>query len=461
MSTVPIYPLQVEGKLEAPLSRWLWMVKWLLLIPHFIVLAFLWIAFFILSIIAFFAILFTGRYPRSIFDFNVGVLRWTWRVVFYSYGALGTDKYPPFTLAEVSDYPTKLEVVYPERLSQGLVLVKWWLLAIPHYLIVGIFLGWPWFAWHQEPWRWPWGGEGLIGLLVLFAAVALLFTGSYPRSIFDLVMGLNRWALRVAAYAGLMTDAYPPFRLDMGETEAETATSSEPPPAGAPATEARGGTSVGQIFMLIFGSLLVVVGLALAIGGGVITWADRTQRDADGFLMSPAVHFTTNTYALVSDSYEIRLEGPDWLYTRDLLGSVRIRSESARPVFVGIALASDVSGYLGGVEHAVVTDLAEHPREYTLHSGGPPSAAPATERFWAASSQGSGLQTMTWDVREGSWQVVVMNADGSRGIAVDLAIGARLSGLLWLGIGLLSGAALLLAVGGVLIYFGARTRRSR
>jgi hypothetical protein len=221
LSSVFPHPIRVEGELDPQLSRWLWLVKWLLAIPHFVVLFFLVIAFVLLTVVAFFAILFTGRYPRSIFGFNVGVLRWLWRVAFYSYSALGTDRYPPFTLAPVPDYPASIEVQYPEQLSRGLVLVKWWLLAIPHYLVLGVLLGGGWFAWNNdwdrdgEHWR---GGDGpgLILLLVLFAGIALLFTTRYPRGIFDFVMGLNRWAFRVCVYAALMTDAYPPFRLDQG-----------------------------------------------------------------------------------------------------------------------------------------------------------------------------------------------------------------------------------------------------
>jgi hypothetical protein len=219
------YPLEITGELQPGLSRWLWLVKWLLLIPHLVVLAFLWIGFAVVTVIAFFAILFTGRYPRGLFDYNLGVLRWTWRVDFYSYGALGTDRYPPFTLGD-ADYPARLELPYPESLSRGLVLVKWWLLAIPHYIVVGMFTGGAWVAASSD--HRGWGAGGLIALLVFFVGVALLFTGRYPRSLFEFVMGMNRWAYRVLVYATLMTDAYPPFRLDMG--------GGEPPSEDVPAT---------------------------------------------------------------------------------------------------------------------------------------------------------------------------------------------------------------------------------
>jgi hypothetical protein len=196
-----IYPVSVRGELTQPPARGWWLLKWLLGIPHYIVLCFLWIAYVVVGIIAFFAILFTGKYPRGLFDFNVGVMRWTWRVGFYSYEVLGTDKYPPFSLESDDSYPADLHVEYPEKLSRGLVLVKWWLLAIPHYIIVGFFKG---------------GGKsqgGLVFFLAIFSAIACLFTGKYPASIFKLVVGMNRWAYRVAAYASLMTDRYPPFAL--------------------------------------------------------------------------------------------------------------------------------------------------------------------------------------------------------------------------------------------------------
>ena len=233
MSAVDVHPARLEARLDAHLNRWLWLVKWALALPHFIILGFLFIAFVLVTFGAFFAILFTGRYPRSIFAVNVGVLRWTWRVTYYAAtGGLGTDRYPPFSLSPQPGDPATLDIEYPARLSRGLVLVKWWLLAIPHYVVLGVLLGsgsaW-WAAGDSE--RAP-ARAGLLGILVVIAAVVLLFTGRYPRALFDLVVGLNRWVFRVAAYAALMTDAYPPFRLDQGG--AEPAPVAPTPAPGAP-----------------------------------------------------------------------------------------------------------------------------------------------------------------------------------------------------------------------------------
>jgi hypothetical protein len=235
------YPLTLRGELTMPPARGWWLLKWLLGIPHYICLIVLGIVFIIVWIISFFAILFTGKHPRSLFNFKLGVLRWSWRVGFYSYEALGTDKYPPFSLDPDPDYPADLDIAYPERMSHGLVLVKWWLLAIPHYIITSFF-GAPlvfllvmlFFAvvgfigiaissyfcpgiCYFDKINWQVGSSGGGGalkfVLSIFAGIALLFTGKYPGDIFKLVIGFNRWVYRVAAYISLMTDEYPPFRL--------------------------------------------------------------------------------------------------------------------------------------------------------------------------------------------------------------------------------------------------------
>ena len=227
------------------ITEYLRLVKWLLAIPHYIVLFFLWIAFAVVTVIAFFAILFTARYPRSLFSFNLGVLRWSWRVAYYTYSGLGTDRYPPFSLGQEPDYPATLDVAYPERLSRGLVLVKWWLLAIPQYAIVAVFAGGGAYAatGGSGAWQADVLSGGLIGLLVLFAAIALLVAGRYPRGLYDFIVGMNRWVVRVIAYAALMTDTYPPFRLDQGGAD-------RPAPAPddlAPASAASAPTPAGQV----------------------------------------------------------------------------------------------------------------------------------------------------------------------------------------------------------------------
>ena len=454
------YPVRLEGRLDTELSRWLWLVKWLLAIPHYIVLAFLWIAFFVLTVVAFFAILFTGRYPRGIFEFNVGVLRWTWRVAFYSYAALGTDRYPPFTLGEEPDYPATLSVAYPEKLSRGLVLVKWWLLAIPQYIVVGILIGGGAFAASQgNDWAWGFGG-GLIGLLVLIAGVALLFTTKYPGGLFDFVLGLDRWVVRVWAYAGLMTDAYPPFRLDQGGRELEEASPGAPLASDlaveTPGVEQRHGRA-GRVALFVTGAIAALLAFAMFVGGCAIVAIDQTQRDDDGFLMSPNEDFSTSTYAISSESADVDLEGAEWA-VKGFLGTVRIRKESERPVFVGIASAANAARYLVGVEHVVVTDLDGGP-QYSARPGAAPESPPGQETFWVASMNGAGEQALDWEPDDGNWTVVAMNEDATRGVAAELSVGAELDSVIWIGVGLLLAGGLFAALAAVLVTSGAHRGR--
>ncbi|WCS16100.1 DUF4389 domain-containing protein [Mycobacterium marinum] len=220
MTQPTAYPVRVRGDIDPALSRWQWLIKWILAIPHYIVLVFLYLGALVATVIAFFAILLTGRYPRPLFDFNVGVMRWRWRVAFYALTVLGTDRYPPFSLRENPQYPADLDVEYPQRLHRGLVLIKWWLLAIPHYLILAAFFSGGWRVVMLG--RHELGGvmlPSLVVIVVVSAAIALLFTGHYPDGLYNLLIGVNRWSLRVHAYAGLMRDEYPPFRLDMGPRE--------------------------------------------------------------------------------------------------------------------------------------------------------------------------------------------------------------------------------------------------
>ncbi|MBY9074460.1 DUF4389 domain-containing protein [Nocardioides sp. WL0053] len=475
-----VYPVHVDATLDAGLNRWLWLVKWVLVIPHYVVLVFLWLAFAVLSIAAFLSILVTGRYPRAIFDFDVGVMRWSWRVAYYAYGALGTDRYPPFTLAEVPDYPAHLTVDYPERLSRGLVLVKWWLLALPHYLVVAFFLGSGFYVATEmgsDNGQVLWGG-GLIGLLVLIAAVVLLFTGVYPRPVYDLVLGMNRWVLRVAAYAALMTDEYPPFRLDMGEHDpgpgqVAVAPPAPPPPgaaavpgaAPAPAVGAAGaettppatpGWTTGRVVAVVLASLLFLVAGGLLAGGTTLAVADQTMRNDRGFMMTPTEGVGSAAFAVTSEPIQLETGTASDAVPRGLFGevSVEVTPTGDQPVFVGVAEAADAARYLDGVGHSTLLRFAgadgDQTPVYRQYDGGAPSVLPGDSDIWTASASGTGDQQLTWDAASGDWVVVLMNADGSRDVAADVAVGATVPALGWLVAGLL-------AVGGVLLLISVAT----
>jgi hypothetical protein len=467
----PRSPVVVRGSLQEPLSRGLWLVKWLLLIPHYIVLAFLYLAFAVVTVVAFFAILFTGRYPRSLFGFNLGVLRWSWRVSYYGYSALGTDRYPPFSLAEEPDYPATLSIAYPERMSRGLVLVKWWLLAIPHYMLLGLLVGGTSYtvtsATGNGTTTWMIAGGSLLGLMVLFAGVGLLFTARYPRGLYDFAMGLDRWVLRVVAYVTLMTDAYPPFRLDQGGSDpAEpigpmpsgprgAAAFAQPAVPGVPGTSGRGGA--GAVVALVAGLLAGLIGLGLVSVGAAGLWL-HSRQDAAGFVSTNARLLSTPTAAITAEDVDLTLgDGASGWVSSARFGTVRVRATGAdgSPVFLGIAPQSAIDTWLSGVAHDEVSNIAGDRVTY-LRSGGQ-AAAPAasTQTFWSTSVSGSGTQELRWPIRSGRWAVVLARPDGSPGVQARVDVGADVPWLTGLSTGLLIGGLVLLAGGVVLVVVGA------
>lgn len=452
-------PVRLEARLDGDLSRGLWLVKWFLLVPHLIVLFFLWLAFPAVTFVALVAILFTGRYPRPLFDFNLGVMRWTWRVWCYGYGALATDRYPPFSLDEEPDYPATLDVAYPERLSRGLVLVKWWLLAIPHYLVLAFFTGGGGFVLWQWGEGWLGFDGGLVTLLSVFAGVALLFTGGYPRGIFDLVVGMNRWMLRVGAYAALMTDEYPPFRLDLGGEDHAGAV----PETGDTVAE-RSGWTPARTAGVVVGVLLLVIGTGAAAGGGALMWLNG-QRDEAGYVATPVDRYADSGYALRFDAESMAPVDRDWPWIGDVLGDVRVRVTAAddRSVFAGIARTADVERYLDGVPHRGFTG-GQDGRGYRHVMGAVsmrPPAIPGETRIWEASVSGTGTRTLEWAPRPGDWSLVVMNLGAEPDVEADVTFAATAPALLPVAIGVLSGGVVFLIAGALVVAFAARPRRHR
>jgi len=194
-------PIRVRSDLDAP-SRWSCLFKWCALaVPHYPILIVLYLLYPFATIAAGVAIMFTARYPRPLFNFNVGVLRWSWRLMNYRFPMNSTDRYPPFTLASRPDYPADLEVDYPDGPTNRAALLTRWLLGLPQILL----------CWALEP---------FLQLLCVANAVWLVSEGTINPDMFDLLLGIVRWRYRVAVYVSMMRDEYPPFRMDLGNVRA-------------------------------------------------------------------------------------------------------------------------------------------------------------------------------------------------------------------------------------------------
>jgi hypothetical protein len=223
--------------------------------------------------------------------------------------------------------------------------------------------------------------------------------------------------------------------------------------------------SVRHVLLLAGGAIVSLVAVGLLAAGSVLLWADQAKPDAQGYFTTSTEVVRTPSHALVSEPLDMDLgDAPSWLADAGDLGTIRVRAasnDSAQGLFVGIARHRDVALYLADVEHEEVTEAGLDPLELDLEprAGASTPAAPGTETFWTASTEGTGTQTLAWGVEDGDWAIVVMNADGSAGLDLDLSVGAKVPWLFEASLGTLAGGVLLLLGGGVLIYFGARDNR--
>lgn len=216
-----------------------------------------------------------------------------------------------------------------------------------------------------------------------------------------------------------------------------------------------------RIVSLVAASVLGLASLGLLALGGGLLWAD-SKKDDGGYLSTGRDPFTTETYALATENLDIDATGAGWIIDEDRYGKVRLRAESGdgKPVFVGIARTRDAERYLRDVRHDLLTDIDYDPFEaqYREVGGSGSPGAPGAERFWAASAQGSGTQTLTWDVEHGDWSAVVMNADASRGVDVELSAGAEIPFLEPAGWGALIAGLVAFAFAAVLTFVGLRAQ---
>jgi hypothetical protein len=298
--------------------------------------------------------------------------------------------------------------------------------------------------------------------------VVLLVTGAYPRPIFDFVLGLNRWALRVVGYAAFMTDQYPPFRLDQGGNDSGVLTLPPGHPTPDEAShqvadvEPRGdgpSWTGGRVTALTLGAVCCLLGLALAAAGTGLLIADQAARDQTGMIVTDTTRLSTSTSALVESDVGLPVEGPSWFYGPEQLGTlaISVTSSGEGPLFVGLAPRNDVLRWLSGTAYDEVDAFGGNGHAVFNPTSQGAALDPADARFWVAQSTGTGEQQLTWKAREGDWAVVAMNADGSPGLTVKANAGATFPHLKGVGVAVLVSGVLLLGVGALTIALAVPT----
>ena len=215
-----------------------------------------------------------------------------------------------------------------------------------------------------------------------------------------------------------------------------------------------------KIMQLVLGVIAVLIALGLLAGGGALLWAHEEKRDADGYYSTSIHHVDSRWYAVATDSVDVATVVPRWLLGSRQLARIRIRVRGERPIFVGIARAADIESYLGNVSYTRVAGVVDwHPlhADYVKHRGAGRPDRPEEKRFWVASAGGSGSQFLNWILKRGKWSVVVMNANASPRVVAEVSVGADISWLIWLIVGLLAAGSLVLFGGVLLIVSGLRS----
>jgi hypothetical protein len=219
-----------------------------------------------------------------------------------------------------------------------------------------------------------------------------------------------------------------------------------------------------RIASFIVAGVLGLLSLGLLAAGGLMLWGD-SQKDDNGYLSTASERFATNTYAMTTDNLGVDTAGVDWIFGRERWGKVRLEvtSRDDRPMFVGIARTDDVSDYLSGTNHELVTDIDYDPfgASYQELDGDARPERPAAQRFWAASAHGAGTQALTWEVEDGDWSIVVMNEDATRGVDAGVKAGADLPFLSGAGWGSLAAGFVALGFAAGLAVVGVRGPRRR
>jgi hypothetical protein len=231
----------------------------------------------------------------------------------------------------------------------------------------------------------------------------------------------------------------------------------EPARTGSPPARTPPPGSGGRVALTLFGGVAAVLALALLISGAIAVVA-LGQRDDDGYFTTDAHRLSTPSAALVSERLDIETgDAPAWVFGSDFATS-RIQASSARPVFVGIGPAADVERYLDDIRHTQITDVDTDPFRVTSHlvPGSAQAAPPAAQSFWRVQASGTGTRTVTWPVESGQWSVVMMNADGSPGVDVSTRLGARISSLTGVAIGLLAGGVVFGLAAALMLRAGTR-----